>query len=261
MILKASQRGGGMQLARHLLNSRDNDHVEVHELRGFVSSSLEGAFKEAYAVSRGTKCTQFLFSLSPSPPETQRVPINVFETAIADIEKRIGLKGQPRAIVFHEKEGRRHAHCVWSRIDPEKMKAINLPHFKLKLRDMSRELYLEHGWQMPRGLATTRSDYTGAGPVPANGAGRRIWPIGKAFCVDASWKDRFAAHGTGADLSSGGTYAASDHQSVRDGSRMAKAASGLGLRQPARTVVLRRSIRSDSNRGAAGHVIDQSREC
>ena len=55
-------------------------------------------------------------------------------------------------VVFHEKEGRRHAHCVWSRIDAEKMKAINLPHFKLKLRDISRKLYLKHSWQMPRGL-------------------------------------------------------------------------------------------------------------
>jgi hypothetical protein len=26
------------------------------------------------------------------------------------------LNGQPRVIVFHEKNGRRHAHCVWSRI-------------------------------------------------------------------------------------------------------------------------------------------------
>ena len=32
------------------------------------------------------------------------------------------------------------------------MKAINLPHFKLKLRDISRELYMERGWKMPRGL-------------------------------------------------------------------------------------------------------------
>lgn len=53
------------------------------------------------------------------------------------------------------KEGRRHAHCVWSRIDIDKMKAINLPHFKLKLRDISRQLYLEHGWQMPRGLVNS----------------------------------------------------------------------------------------------------------
>ncbi len=59
---------------------------------------------------------------------------------------------QPRAIVFHEKEGRRHAHCVWSRIDIDEMKAINLPHYKLKLRDVSKQLYLENGWRMPMGL-------------------------------------------------------------------------------------------------------------
>ena len=44
--------------------------------------------------------------------------------------------------------------------------------------------------QPPRG-AHARSDHTGAELVSANGAGRRIWPIGKAFRVDASWKDRF----------------------------------------------------------------------
>ena len=152
MILKGSQRAGGTQLALHLLNDRDNDHVEVHELRGFVSDDLIGAFKEAYAVSTGTKCQKFLFSLSLSPPEKATVPVEDFENAITEIEKKMNLTDQPRAIVFHEKEGRRHAHCVWSRIDAGAMKAINLPYFKLKLRDMSRQLYMEHGWQMPRGL-------------------------------------------------------------------------------------------------------------
>jgi len=45
-----------------------------------------------------------------------------------------------------------YAHCVWSRIDAAKMKAINLPHFKLKLTELSRQIYLEQGWDMPRGL-------------------------------------------------------------------------------------------------------------
>ncbi|KPQ05925.1 MAG: Relaxase/mobilization nuclease domain [Rhodobacteraceae bacterium HLUCCA12] len=152
MILKGNQRAGGSQLAVHLTNLRDNDHVTVHELRGFVSDDLHGAFNEAYAVSRGTRCKQFLFSLSLNPPETADVPVEAFEQAIASIEKRLGLAGQPRAIVFHEKNGRRHAHCVWSRIDAAEMKAINLPHYKMKLRDVSRDLYLEHGWQLPRGL-------------------------------------------------------------------------------------------------------------
>jgi MobA/VirD2-like, nuclease domain len=155
MILKASQRGGGSQPAVHLLKTDDNEHVEIHEISGFMSETPLDAFKEAFAISRGTKCKQFLFSLSLSPPEKESVPVEVFEKAIADIENKMGLAGQPRVVVFHEKEGRRHAHCVWSRIDAQKMKAINLPHFKLKLRDISRQLYLDNDWQMPRGLVNS----------------------------------------------------------------------------------------------------------
>ena len=152
MILKGNQRAGGKQLASHLMKVEDNEHVHIHELRGFVSDDLHSAFHEAYAVSRGTRAQQFLFSLSLNPPPNERVPVEVFETAIETIEQKLGLEGQPRAIVFHEKEGRRHAHVVWSRIDTEEMKAINLPFYKTKLRDLSRELFFEHGWQMPQGL-------------------------------------------------------------------------------------------------------------
>jgi hypothetical protein len=152
MILKASQRGGSTQLAAHLLKTHDNEHVAVHELRGFSSDDLRSALHEIYAVSRGTRAKQFLFSLSLNPPPQERVEIEAFEEAIEAVEQKLGLSGQPRAVVFHEKEGRRHAHVVWSRIDTERMKAINMAHFKLKLRDLSRELYLDHGWRMPRGL-------------------------------------------------------------------------------------------------------------
>lgn len=152
MILKASQRAGGQQLAKHLLRADENEHVELHELRGFVADDLHGAFREAQAVSKGTKCRQYLFSLSLNPPGEANVSEREFRRAIQQIESRLDLIGQPRAIVFHEKEGRRHAHCVWSRIDAETMTAINLPHFKRKLRDTSRELFLEHGWRMPEGL-------------------------------------------------------------------------------------------------------------
>jgi len=152
MILKASQRGGGMQLAVHLLKP-ENEHVEMHEISGFVADDLAGAFKEVYAISKGTRCKQFLFSLSLNPPEMENVSVEVFEDVISRIEAKMGLAGQPRAIVFHEKQGRRHAHCVWSRIDASQMKAINLPHFKLKLTELSRQIYLEQDWDMPRGLA------------------------------------------------------------------------------------------------------------
>lgn len=151
MILIGNQRGGAKDLAQHLLKE-ENDHVRVHDLRGFMADDLQGALTESYAVSRGTRCKQFLFSLSLNPPKDKNVATEDFEAAIERVEGKLGLAGQPRAIVFHEKEGRRHAHAVWSRIDTENMKAVQLSHSKLKLMDVSRELHIEHGWKMPRGL-------------------------------------------------------------------------------------------------------------
>ena len=158
MILVGNQRSGARNLAAHLLKD-ENEHVSVHELRGFVADDLTGALREVEAVSRGTRCKQYLFSLSLNPPPSEQVRTEAFEAAIDRAEDRLGLNGQPRAVVFHEKEGRRHAHAVWSRIDGEAMKAVPLPYTRNALQEVSRELYLEHGWQMPKGLADrSRSD-------------------------------------------------------------------------------------------------------
>ncbi len=151
MILKASQRSGAMQLASHLLKA-ENEHVEIHEVRGFISDNVREAFKESEALAKGTRCIQHLFSLSLNPPERESVEVEAFEKAITDIESSLKLSGQPRIVIFHEKEGRRHCHAVWSRIDTQNMKAINLPHYKNRLMDVSKRLYLEHGWTMPEGL-------------------------------------------------------------------------------------------------------------
>ncbi|WP_298307617.1 relaxase/mobilization nuclease domain-containing protein [uncultured Erythrobacter sp.] len=152
MILVGNSRGGARDLAQHLTKD-ENDHVTVHELRGFVSDDLDGAFQEAYAISRGTKCKQFLFSLSLNPPADADVSTEAFESSINQCEAELGLNGQPRAIVFHEKEGRRHAHAVWSRIDAETLTARQMSFHKMKLQNVARELYREHGWKMPEGLA------------------------------------------------------------------------------------------------------------
>jgi len=152
MILKGNQRAGGRQMALHLLNGEQNEHVTVHEVSGFMAEDVLGALNEAYALSKGTKCKQFMYSLSLSPPQNEDVPISVFENTLKRIEKKLGLEGQPRVIVFHEKHGRRHAHCVWSRIDTNAMKAINISHPKLKLNTIAKSLYIEHGWQMPDGF-------------------------------------------------------------------------------------------------------------
>jgi hypothetical protein len=101
MILKGSQRAGGRQLAAHLLKTTENEHVEVHELRGFMANDLHSAFNEIYAVSKGTRAQQPFFSLSLSPPPAERVSIDTFEAAIEQA-KRAGLNPKDMKRVFQD---------------------------------------------------------------------------------------------------------------------------------------------------------------
>ena len=152
MIIKASQRKGGRALGKHLMNTNDNDHVEIGESRGFWGKSIYDCFLEIEAIASGTKCEQPLFSVSFNPPEGKNVTNAQFYNAFDRLEELLGLKGQPRFPVFHEKNGRRHAHCVWSRIDIDKMKAVNMAFFKEKCTQLSKELFFENNWALPKGL-------------------------------------------------------------------------------------------------------------
>jgi len=150
MILKGNARSGGSDLATHLLNAYDNERVELADLRGTIADDLHGAFAEFDAIASGTKAKKPLYSLSinPSEPLTRE---QYFE-AVEAIENKLGLTDQPRAIVFHTKEGREHCHVVWSRIDGLEMKAIHLAHDRRKLCDMAVQLAEKHGHELPEGL-------------------------------------------------------------------------------------------------------------
>jgi hypothetical protein len=152
VIIKGNQRSGGKALAVHLMNARDNDHVELHEVRGFMSGDLMGAFLEVEAAANGTKCRQPFFSVSLNPPKGHNPGVDDFERAADLIEAKFpALKGQPRTLIFHEKEGRRHAHAVWSRIT-ERGLAVQLSHSREKLRDVSRAMYAAMGIEAPAGI-------------------------------------------------------------------------------------------------------------
>ena len=136
MILKGSQRGNGSDLAVHLMNGFDNEKIEVAEVYGTIAGDLLGAFAEFEAVSSGTKAENYLYSLSINPPSP--LDRDQYFECIQAIETSLGLTDQPRAVVFHEKHGREHCHVVWSRIDVDQMKAIQLSHDHSKLMDRMR---------------------------------------------------------------------------------------------------------------------------
>src|SRR5690606_7778539 len=95
--------------------------------------------------------------INPPEPLTRRQ----YARALALMEKRLGLAGQPRIVVFHVKpdktgRAREHCHVVWLRIDTKSMKAIHLSHDRQKLRRCARELAAEFGLELPPNLAKDR---------------------------------------------------------------------------------------------------------
>jgi hypothetical protein len=150
MILKGSQRANGADLAIHLMNGFDNERIEVAEIYGAVAGDLMGAFAEFEVAAQGTKATDYLYSLSinPSAPLTREE----YYEAIATIEHRLGLTDQPRAVIFHVKNGREHAHVVWSRIDIERMRAIHMAYDHRELMDLACELAHRFDFDLAPGL-------------------------------------------------------------------------------------------------------------
>ncbi len=150
MILKGSSRSNGSDLATHLLNGYDNERAELAQVRGTIADDLHGAFAEIELIASGTRAQKPLFSLSINPHE--ELSREQYFEAIDAIEKRLGFEGQPRAVVFHEKDGREHAHVVWSRIDAASMKAIPDSFYKARLCDMAIVLAERYGHELPEGL-------------------------------------------------------------------------------------------------------------
>ena len=153
MIPFASQRGGGQDLATHLMNAYDNEVTELAYLRGAIAPDLHGAFKEWQMQAEDlTRCEKYLYSLSINPdPRQGPLTRDQYMDYIARTEEALGLTNQPRGIVFHQKYGREHCHVVWSRIDAMNGKAVHLAFDHEKLMRVTRAFARDHGLRLPPG--------------------------------------------------------------------------------------------------------------
>jgi hypothetical protein len=154
MIISGLQTGNTRWLARHLQNAADNETIEPAEITGAVAQDIDGALAEFDAITAGTRATEGVYAAFINPPEP--LTREQFMRAIEVIAGRLGLTGQPRIVLFHTKEGRHHCHVVWSRIDIDRMRAIQLSHDKQKLRRCAQELAAEFGLDLPPGLQENR---------------------------------------------------------------------------------------------------------
>jgi hypothetical protein len=130
----------------------------VAQVRGAIARDLHGAFAEweAQAVAL-THCTNYLYSLSINLDQRQgRLTKEQYLDYIERTESRLGLCGQPRAVVFHikkDKHGvpREHCHVIWSRIDVERGIARHVAFDHEKLMTVTREFARDRGLKLPDG--------------------------------------------------------------------------------------------------------------
>ncbi|WP_426422554.1 relaxase/mobilization nuclease domain-containing protein [Bradyrhizobium genosp. A] len=156
MIIKGTSCAGAARLAAHLTRTDTNERATLKEIRGTAADDLAGALKEIEATAAGTRSTKPFYHGSINTRADERLTDEQRMYAIDKLEKALGLIGQPRVVVVHEKEGREHCHIVWSRIDLERMAAISDSHNYRKHEEVARSLEREFGHERVQGVHVER---------------------------------------------------------------------------------------------------------
>jgi hypothetical protein len=146
MISIGTTHDNGGKLATYMVASKPGERAELWQLRGFASDDIKDAFRSVHVMAAATHCEQPLFHAFVRNPAGEHLTREQWERVADRIESKLGLSDQPRAIAFHRYDsGDEHMHIGWSRIDEATMTAKRLPFFKLRLKEVSRELETELG--------------------------------------------------------------------------------------------------------------------
>lgn len=155
MIIKGASRAGPKQLAAHLGRRDTNERVEVLELQS-PAGSLREAFRDWQTLSEGTRGRLGLYHANIDPAEAYTMSRDQWSRCVDVLEEELGLSGQPRAVVLHEKHGRQHIHVVWARTDIDTMRLRADSHNYLAHERASQRLELEFGHEMVPGKHAKR---------------------------------------------------------------------------------------------------------
>jgi hypothetical protein len=147
MIIKGGSRQNRRFFTKHLLNTKENERVRVVEFQGCANEDVDLAFRDMEAAAKGTRCENYFYQVSMSPGENERLTDEQWERAVDITEEKLGLAGQPRFVIEHEKKGRVHRHVVWSRIDADTMTARSDSLTYQKHEAAAREIERECGLQ------------------------------------------------------------------------------------------------------------------
>ena len=124
IIINGGSYSAGGWWSNHLQKAETNERVEIVGFDNLSADTIPDAFREMEALAAGTRCKNYFYQANINPRADEHLTPAQRDEAIETLERNLGLTGQPRFVVEHQKEGRTHWHVVWSRIDTEKMQAI-----------------------------------------------------------------------------------------------------------------------------------------
>lgn len=155
MIVNGKSRGGPKQLATHLLRADTNERVTVLELQS-SHTELADAFKEWQMIAEGTQGKRGLYHANIDPDARYTMSAEQWHRSVEVLERELGLDGQPRAVILHEKHGRQHLHVVWQRTDIATMTLISDSKNYYAHEDASSRLEEEFGHERVPGKHSKR---------------------------------------------------------------------------------------------------------
>ncbi|HEX3983453.1 MAG TPA: relaxase/mobilization nuclease domain-containing protein, partial [Acidisoma sp.] len=124
MIIKGGSRARPSQLAYHLQRTDTNERIKILEIQS-PHGNLTETFRDWQFLVGGTRGTKGLYHVNIDPDARYKMTPEQWQRSVDVLEKQLGLSGQPRAIVMHEKHGREHIHVVWQRTNIATMTLVS----------------------------------------------------------------------------------------------------------------------------------------
>jgi MobA/VirD2-like, nuclease domain len=149
MVVKGKSCGHARKLARHLMRTDQNERIKLLELdESHGAPTIESALLEYQTLATSlTAAKHGLYETSLSPRHDETLTPEQWEQAVDILADKLGLTGQPRVVILHQKNGREHVHAVFQRTDTEKKQVIsdsyNYPAHELAAREIEKTFELE----------------------------------------------------------------------------------------------------------------------
>jgi hypothetical protein len=192
MIIKGGSRAAPSQLAWHLQRRDTNERVEILELQS-PAPTLGEAFRDWQTLVEGTRGFKGLYHANIDPAKDYVMTREQWQRAVDVLEKELGLEGQPRAVVMHEKHEREHIHVVWARTDIDRMVLRSDSQNYLAHERASQALEQEFGHEPVPGKHAKR-DREKQPEFPRAEANQAEWQQGERTGIDpATRKDQVTA--------------------------------------------------------------------